>query len=102
MAQFAKYIRPGYQRVNVPNNPTPNVYVSAYKSGTALVIVAINMSNSPVSQPFIIGGGTAPASFTPHITSATVNLSTENNVNVSGAGLSYVLPAQSVVTLVSN
>ncbi len=58
MAQFAKYIRPGYQRVNVPNNLTPDVYISAYKRWSEhLVIVAINMGNSPVSQPLTITGG---------------------------------------------
>src|SRR5579872_1848395 len=29
MAQFSKYIRPGYQRINVTYNPTANIYVSA-------------------------------------------------------------------------
>lgn len=103
MAQFSKYIRPGYQRVNVPNNPTANVYVSAYKNGTSLIIVAINMGTSTINQPFTISGGTLPASFTPHITnSGTKSLSTESNVNVSITGFSYVLGPQSVTTFVSN
>jgi glucuronoarabinoxylan endo-1,4-beta-xylanase len=101
MAQFSKYIRPGSQRIGVPYNQTANVYISAYKSGTSLVIVAVNMNNAVVNQPFSIGG-TAPASLTPHITSAGKSLSTENSVNVAGGSLMFALPPQSVTTLVSN
>ncbi|GGB05287.1 glucuronoxylanase XynC [Puia dinghuensis] len=101
MAQFSKYIRPGYQRVNVPYNPTSNIYISAYKDGPSLVIVAVNMATVVVNQPFSISGST-PASFTPHITSASKSLSTEGVVSVAGASFSYPLPAQSITTLVSN
>jgi len=102
MAQFARYVRPGYTKVSCAYNPSTGVYVTAYKSGTSLVIVAINTGGLIVSQPLTISGGTVPASFTPHITSSTVNLSTETSVAVASGGFSYQLPAQSVVTFVSN
>ena len=101
MAQFSKYIRPGYQRIDATYNPTPNIYVSAYKKGSGFVIVAINMGPALVSQPFSMGGS-APASFTPHTTSATASLSGGPAVTVSGGSFSYVLAPQSITTLVSN
>jgi glucuronoarabinoxylan endo-1,4-beta-xylanase len=102
MAQFSKYVRPGYQRVNATYNPETNVYVSAYKNGTNSVIVAINMGADAVRQPITVSGGTIPASFTPHITSGSKSLSTETNVAVAGGAFTYPLPAQSITTFVSD
>lgn len=101
MAQYSKYIRFGYQRVDA-TNPTTDVYVSAYKGNGKTVIVAINMSGSAQNIKFSMSGGTAPASFTPHITSASKSLSMENSVNVSSGSVTYELPASSITTLVSN
>lgn len=101
MAQFSKYIRFGYQRVDA-TNPTTEVYVSAYKGNGNTVIVAVNMSGSKQNIKFNISGGTLPSSFTPHITSGTKNLSTEASVNVSNGSVNYELPASSITTLVSN
>ncbi len=102
MGQFAKYIRPGFQRVNATYSPTSNVYLGAYKSGANVVIMAVNMGASAVNQSFTLSGGTVPASFTPHITDATRSISTETNIAVASGGFSYVLPAQSVTSFVSN
>lgn len=101
MAQFSKYIRFGYQRVEA-TNPTTEVYVSAYKGNGKTVIVAVNMSGSKQNIKFNISGGTLPSSFTPHITSGTKNLSTEASVNVSNGSVTYELPASSITSLVSN
>jgi glucuronoarabinoxylan endo-1,4-beta-xylanase len=101
MAQFSKYIRPGYQRIDATYNPTSDIYVSAYKKGTSLVIVAINMGSAIVSQPFSIGSS-APSSFTPHTTSASASLSSGPAVSVAGGSFTYVLAPKSITTLVSN
>jgi glucuronoarabinoxylan endo-1,4-beta-xylanase len=100
MAQFAKYIRPGYQRVDVAN-PAPNVYLSAYKGNGKSVIVAVNMGGSTTVK-FTTGGETAAASYTPHITSSSKNLSTESSVSVSSSSFTYQLAESSVTTFVSN
>ena len=102
MAQFSKFIRPGYQMVTVPNNATNNIYISAYKNGASVVIVAINMGTEAATQPVTLTGGAAPASFTPYTTSASQSLVAGSNITVSAGGFSYVLPAQSVVSFVSN
>jgi glucuronoarabinoxylan endo-1,4-beta-xylanase len=101
MAQFSKFIRPGAQRIGVPYNSTNNVYLTAYKTGTSLVIVAINTGASVVQQPFTFASG-APSSVTPYVTSASQSLSSQPQVSVSGGSFTYPLPPQSVTTLVSN
>jgi glucuronoarabinoxylan endo-1,4-beta-xylanase len=101
MAQFSKYIRPGYQRTDA-TNPTTDVYVSSYKGNGKMVIVAVNMSSLVRHVQFNISGGMVPASFTPHITSNVKSLSTEASVNVSGGSVTYDLPASSITTLVSD
>lgn len=102
MAQFARYIRPGYQRVTASYNLSADIYLSAYKNGTSVVIVAINIGDSLVSQPFSISGGAVPGFFTPHITSGTANITTGTMVKVIAGGFTYPLPAQSITTFVSN
>lgn len=101
MAQFSKYIRFGYQRVDAAN-PTTDVYVSAYKGNGKTVIVAVNMSSAAKSIKFNISGGSLPSTFTPHVTSSTKNLSTETSLAVSNGSVTYELPASSITTLVSN
>lgn len=101
MAQFSKYIRPGYQRIDA-TNPTTDVYVSSYKGNGKIVIVAVNMNSSAKTVKFNISGGTMPGSFTPHVTSNSKNLSTEASVNVSGSSVTYEVPASSITTLVSD
>ncbi len=54
LGQFAKFVRPGYTRVDATYNPNTNIYVSAYKSGTKVVMVALNMGTTSYSQPFTI------------------------------------------------
>jgi glucuronoarabinoxylan endo-1,4-beta-xylanase len=102
MAQFSKYIRPGYNRVDASANPTTYVYISAYKGDGKVVIVAVNLGATDVGQQFNLSGGKVPSSFTPHITSENKNNSTEGNVKVADKGFTYSLPAKSVVTFVSN
>ena len=41
VAQYARWIRPGYVRASVTYNPNSGVYVTAFKSGTKLVVVAV-------------------------------------------------------------
>jgi glucuronoarabinoxylan endo-1,4-beta-xylanase len=101
MAQFAKYIRPGYQRVDA-SNPTSNVYVSAYKGNGKVVIVALNMNGATQRIKFNVSGGTAPVSFVPHITSNSKNLTTETAVNVAAGSFTYDLPSSSITSFVSN
>ncbi len=99
MAQFARFIRPGYVRVDSTLNPAPNVYVSAYQGGGHFVVVAINMGTTDVSQAFLVQNQ-ALATLTPYQTSATATVAQQNPVAVTGGQFSYTLPAQSITTFV--
>ena len=46
MSHYSKYIRPGFVRTRADASPTSGVSVSAYQSGSNIVIVAINQNSS--------------------------------------------------------
>jgi glucuronoarabinoxylan endo-1,4-beta-xylanase len=103
LGQYAKFIRPGFNRIDATDAPQGGVAVSAYKNSTsgALVIVAINQNASAVSQTFSLNGA-AVTSVTPWITSGTLNLAPQSAVSVSGASFTYMLPAESVTSFTGN
>ena len=101
MAQFARWVRPGFVRVNATYNPNPGVYVSAYKSGSKVVIVAVNNSANSVTQTFSVTGGAAPATFNRYRTSASEDLATLSSISVSGGSFTTSLPGQSITSFVS-
>jgi O-glycosyl hydrolase len=103
IGQYSKFVQPGYSRYNATNNPTSNVFVSAY-SGTQggtqhYVIVAINASGSAVSLPFNIQNATV-TSLTPYQTTSTGGMVQQSAVNVTSGAFTYSLPAQSITTFV--
>jgi glucuronoarabinoxylan endo-1,4-beta-xylanase len=101
MSQYAKFVRPGFYRVSATANPQPNIYITAYKNGAKVVVVALNMGSSPVSQAFSIPNVTARA-FTPYVTSTTENCVEGNNLSVSSGDFTATLDSLSVTTFVSN
>jgi glucuronoarabinoxylan endo-1,4-beta-xylanase len=101
LGQFAKFIRPGYYRIDATATPATNVYVSAYKGDNKVVIVAVNTGTSAVSQKFTIQNG-AISSVTPYTTDNTRNLVTGSNITVSANSFTAQLPAQSITTFVGN
>jgi glucuronoarabinoxylan endo-1,4-beta-xylanase len=100
MAQFARYVRPGYSKISCTANPTTGVYVTAYKSGSKIVIIAINQNSAITYQPFSIGGVTV-AGFNRYRTTSSANL-TADSFTITGGSFGINLPASSVTTLVSN
>ncbi len=99
MAHFSKFVRPGYVRIDVPENPSTNIYTSAYKGDNKIVIVAINNGTSAVSQNFVLQNGTA-SSISSWITDSSRNMAAGSTINVSGGSFTAQLPAQSVTTFV--
>jgi glucuronoarabinoxylan endo-1,4-beta-xylanase len=101
LGQFAKWIRPGANRVTADYNPAANVYVTAYEvtGGTNLVIVALNMGNSQVIQQFNIVNG-AVVMLEGYRTSSGESMADMGGYAVSGGSFSAPLPAQSVTTFV--
>jgi len=98
MAQFARFIRPGYVRVDVQSS-TSSVYVSAYLGNGHSVIVAVNMNAAAVNQPFTIQNQ-ALSSMTPYQTTASSTMAQQSAITVSGGQFAYTMPAQSITTLV--
>jgi len=100
MAQFAKWIRPGYNKISCTSNPTAGVYMTAYKSGSKLVIAIINQNAATTYQTFSIGGATVTG-FNRYVTTSSSNLAS-NTLSVSGGSFGINLAPSSVTTLVSN
>jgi len=101
LGNYSKFVRPGYVRVHVSGAAPANVLLSAYKGpdGT-VVIVAINKGGAVASVPITIGGGTAPASLTPWVTSSADNLASKTAVTVTGGAFTAELGSKTVTTFV--
>jgi glucuronoarabinoxylan endo-1,4-beta-xylanase len=99
MAQWAKFVRPGYSKVSCTANPATGVYVTAYKSGTKLVVVIVNQNTVTTYQPFSYSGITITG-FNRYATTSSANLSA-NSFAVSGGSFGINLLPSSVTTLVS-
>ena len=99
LEQFAKYIRPGYHRVDATYNPQTSVYASAYTGSNQVVIVAINQGTASVSQSFTLQNGTA-SQLSTWQTTASSNMAAGPTYQVSGGSFTVTLPGQSITTFV--
>jgi glucuronoarabinoxylan endo-1,4-beta-xylanase len=100
MSQYARFIRPGYTRVDATANPQAGVYVTAYTNGTKVVIVAVN-NGSSIQQPFSIQNGSV-STVTPYATSSSQNCTQGGNIAVSNGAFTATLDSSSITTFVSN
>ena len=100
MSQFSRFIRPGYYRVDATENPQSQVYLSAYKNGSSVVIVAINMGSQSVDQTFAIVNGTV-SSVTPYVTSDSKDVVQEGDIPVLNGIFTTTLEGSSITTFVS-
>jgi O-glycosyl hydrolase len=99
MGNYSKFVRPGYVAVDVTGNSDANVLLSAYKGedGT-VVVVGINKGSAAAEVPITIAGGTAPASCTPTVTSASDNLKDGTAVSVAAGVLTASFASKTVTT----
>ena len=102
MAHFARFVRPGYVRIDATANPASNVYVSAYRSGNTVVIVAVNKNTSSVSQQFTLSNTTAGGSVSNWLTDAGRTVAPQSALTMSNGSLTATLPARSVMTFVTS
>jgi glucuronoarabinoxylan endo-1,4-beta-xylanase len=100
IGNYSKFVRPGYTRVDVTGSVPANVLLSAYTGTDGTVVVAINKGSAAVDVPITIAGGTAPASCTPNVTSASDNLKAGTAVTVTGGTFTASLAATTVTTFV--
>jgi glucuronoarabinoxylan endo-1,4-beta-xylanase len=102
MSQFARFVRPGFTRVNtVDNNQKTKVDVTAYRDGDRRVIIAINRNTIAKSHLFTIWNGTAGA-YTPYVTSKSRNCEQQNTIGYKNGCFTYTLEPLSITTFVSN
>ncbi len=100
MAQFSKFVRRGYRRVQATEVPNNNIYVSAYTGDGKAVVVAINSGSSNISQKFAINGKKV-TKVERYRTSASESLAkTTSNIEISDNGFWAYLPSKSVSTFV--
>ncbi|MBK9576175.1 MAG: hypothetical protein IPO40_03785 [Fibrobacteres bacterium] len=102
MAQYSKFIRPGFVRVDATKAPATNVLVSAYynKTDGKTVVVVVNKNTSASSLKFTIAG-TKANSFIKYTTSSSKSLAKDGSVAMSGESFSSSVDGQSVTTFVS-
>ncbi len=99
MAQFSRFVRPGYFRYNATATPVSGVYLSAYSGNGHEVIVVINSNSSAVTQPILIANQTV-TSMTPYQTTSSSSVSQLSPVPVTNNAFSAALPAMSITTYV--
>jgi glucuronoarabinoxylan endo-1,4-beta-xylanase len=99
VAQFSRFVRPGYVRANAAATPVSGVYVSAYTGNGHYVIVAVNTNASSESLNFQISNATV-SSMTPYQTTSSSAVAQQSAVTVAGDAFVYALPAASITTFV--
>jgi glucuronoarabinoxylan endo-1,4-beta-xylanase len=98
---YARFVRPGFQRVGTSGTAPSGVLLSAYTNpadGT-VVVVAINNNTGGTLISFSLSGS-APCTVTPYVTDASNNLGAGTAYSVVGGRFSAILGAQSVTTFV--
>ena len=101
MAQYSKFVRPGYVRVSATESPDTGISISAYKSDGKLVIVAINNSSKKYAQTFNINGLSFDIGYIEaYTTNENVSLKRTGNISYDSNSFGYVLGAYSVTTFV--
>ncbi|MET7398536.1 cellulose binding domain-containing protein [Dactylosporangium sp. NPDC005572] len=102
MAHFARFVRPGYVRIDATANPASNVFVSAYRGGDTVVIVAVNKNTSSVSQQFTLANTSASGSVANWLTDANRNVAPQSALSMTNGSLTVTLPARSAMTFVTS
>lgn len=100
LGQYAKFVRPGWQRMGVTNNGA--LLVTAYKGPEKkFAVVVVNPSRFPVvNQKFVFNGVSATKKpIIPWLTSNSYSLAAQTPISLqSGISLTYTIPGRSVIT----
>ena len=102
MGNYAKFVRPGWVRIDATHEPQTKVMVSAYKNPHSgdFAIIATNQNKHAIRQEFTLSGFAA-MTVTPWITAASQKLQSKAPVP-AGSSFTYTLPGRSVVTFVGS
>jgi glucuronoarabinoxylan endo-1,4-beta-xylanase len=99
---FARFVRPGYNRIAVSGTVPSGVSVAAFQNPTdaTIAIVAINTNTTTTALPLFVSGTEWPSQVTPWVTSSSDSLASQTAIPVTGANFSATLAAQSVTSFV--
>ena len=100
LAQYSKFVRPGYYRIEATYQPKYKVYLVAFKGENQNVLVVINQNKSTVSQTFSFKNDTV-YSVRKQVTSESKNISDEGTLTCAGNSFTDTLDAQSITTYVT-
>lgn len=100
MSQYARDIRPGFERISATENPENGVYATAYKDGEKVVMVLLNQNEEDVYQKFSVEGEVAVNGFNAYQTTKSANWESKE-VDKRGSGFGVRLGKKSILTLVS-
>jgi glucuronoarabinoxylan endo-1,4-beta-xylanase len=101
MGNFSKFVRPGYVRVGITGAPSAvQIVPFVNPSDGTLAIVALNSGSSAQNVSFFVSGAGWPGTVTPHVTSASANLTAGTAITAEAGRFSGSLAAQSVTTFV--
>ena len=100
VAQYSKFIRPGYVRVGSTQPSNTNVGVTAYKGGNRVVVVALNRSAQPQTINLDLFNSCA-TSFSRFTTSVSKNVANDGTVTLANSRATVTLDGESVTTFVS-
>lgn len=100
MAQYSKFVRPGDVRIEATEQPSSDVYISAYKNDeNQVTIVAVNKGSEGYAQSFSISGENI-SDVDRYRTSVNENLAYTANLESGENSFWAQLPAESVSTFV--
>ena len=97
MAHYARYVRPGYVRIDCTANTESNIYATAYTNSAKLVVVVINQRHDDIYQRFSLNGAQV-TKLIHYYTDASSNFVADSSAVNSQFGI--VLPALSVNTII--
>jgi glucuronoarabinoxylan endo-1,4-beta-xylanase len=101
MAQYAKFVRPGYSRVAATERPYQDVLVTAYRGGDGkLVVVAVN-NGAQQRKIDLKFAANAPRKLVRTTTSAGASQQVGGEIDVAGGAATLNLEPSSVSTLVN-
>lgn len=100
MAQFSKFVRPGYFRVDATYQPKSGVLVVAFKGEKQNTIVVVNLNTAVKSQTFSFKNDTI-SGVKKYVTSRSKNLNDEGTITVAGNSFTDNLETQSITTYVT-
>src|SRR5262245_56615265 len=98
MAQYSRFIRPGY--IFIDNND-PNTLTAYDPASQNLVLVTVNPGSSSTTVTYNLAGfSTVGTSASPFRTSSSQSLAQLPNINIANKSFSSATPAQSITTYV--